>query len=156
MKKHLLLALFMVVCIGSGSFAHAADTFTVKKGKEWRIGDIIKREVIVTWLDDGGDGVSDTLDFTQGDLNMEGWILYSCETDPGSPAPTASYDIVFTDKWGVDKMGGGLLNRHTSTSEEAFPVLGYPVVNGPNWTFTLSGNSQAGATGVVSCIFFSN
>lgn len=159
MRRFLLLALVFTICIGSGSFALAADTFTVKKGGEWRIGDIIKKEVVFTWVDESGDGVSQTINMAERGsdfLALQGWLLYQCTTDPGSPSPTDDYDLTILDKYGVDKLYGAGLNRDETNSEDAYPISGFPVVNGPTWTFTISGNSQAGATAVAACIFFSN
>ncbi len=156
MKKRLVWIVLWMFILGIPTVTFAADTLTTKSGAIWRIGDITKREVILTWIDDGGDGVAESIDFSKSNLNMEGWILYSCVTDPGATSPTDDYDITLVDKWGVDKMGGAMLNRDETNSEEAFPTAGYPVVNGPTWTFTVSGNSVSNATGVCSCIFFSN
>jgi len=45
-------------------------------------------------------------------------------TNPGATAPTADYDIVINDEDGVDIMQGQLADRHTSTSEQAWPLVG--------------------------------
>ena len=43
-------------------------------------------------------------------------------TDPGSPAPTADYDIYIYDEDGWDILNGAGVDRHTSTSEQVYPV----------------------------------
>ena len=47
--------------------------------------------------------------------------VYEVVTNPGSPSPTALYDITLTDSDGVDIMGGQLLNRSATVSESAVP-----------------------------------
>ena len=47
-----------------------------------------------------------------------------CVTNPGATAPTADYDIVINDEDGVDVMQGELTDRHTSASEQAWPLVG--------------------------------
>lgn len=75
MKKRLVWVMLWTLILGVPTVAIAADTLTTKSGAIWRIGDITKREVILTWIDDGGDGVSESIDFSKSSLNMEGWIL---------------------------------------------------------------------------------
>jgi hypothetical protein len=89
----------------------------------------------------------------------KGW-LYRMVTNPGSPAPTANYDIYLRDANGVDILGGAGENRHTTDSEQAFPlhyngstiatsgaVVWEPVFFENPIGFSLSGNAQAGALG---------
>jgi len=69
-------------------------------------------------------------------------------TDPGATAPTADYDLVINNDEGIDVLGGVGVDRHTSTTEVAYPVGGtyfQPVFCG-KLTFSISaaGNSKTG------------
>lgn len=45
-------------------------------------------------------------------------------TNPGTPAPTAEYDITVEDEAGCDIMGGELGNRSATVSQQAKPKVG--------------------------------
>lgn len=77
------------------------------------------RKVIMDWVSDASAG---TVVVTTRKIVGE---LIKGVTDPGSAAPTASYDIAITDEEGVDVLAaciaaGRLDNRHTSNSEQAY------------------------------------
>lgn len=52
--------------------------------------------------------------------------IFMVTTDPGTPAPTNNYDIVFRDlhDGSLDIMGDALLNRNTASSEQVIPSIG--------------------------------
>lgn len=85
--------------------------------------------------------------------------LVKVVTNPGSTAPTANYDMTLGDSSdsALDVLGGALANRHTSTTEQVYPLIAgspgtvssVPVYLNGTYTFTLSNNSQASATGDV-------
>lgn len=77
-------------------------------------------------------------------INGYVWMVV---TDPGSTAPTASYDITLLDAQGVDIMSGNLADRSATVTEQAYPTRIRPV-NG-KLTLTISNNSANGATGDV-------
>lgn len=56
-------------------------------------------------------------------VNVKGRVQRAV-TNPGTTAPTADYDIVINDEDGVDVMQAQLGNRHTSNSEQAWPLIG--------------------------------
>jgi hypothetical protein len=56
MKKRLVWIVLWMFILGIPTVTFAADTLTTKSGAIWRIGDITKREVILTWISDGGVG----------------------------------------------------------------------------------------------------
>lgn len=67
-------------------------------------------------MDSGGTGT------TAIPYELAGEII-CIETDPGTTAPTANYDMQLLDDNSIDVMGGALANRHTSTSERAYPIV---------------------------------
>ena len=83
---------------------------------------------------------------------IKGWEIYGAQTDPGTTAPTADYDITVTDAAGEDLFGTNMNDRSTSATESAVPAIG-----GLNATRTIdsaltlniANNSVNGATGVV-------
>jgi len=80
-------------------------------------------------------------------------LAYQAETNPGSTAPTAAYDITITNAGGNDIMGGALADRSATATERAAPVLAsgteYPAaINGP-LTLNITNNSVNAATGTV-------
>jgi len=91
--------------------------------------------------------------------------LIKIVTDPGSPAPTANYDVVLTDDEGVDLSVhmddvaiAALIARHTTTTEETYlpledtagtgRIAAWPVVCGP-LTVALANAGNAKATQVI-------
>lgn len=80
-------------------------------------------------------------------------------TNPGSTAPTANYDIAFGDPEDttLDALAGALANRHTSNTEQVYPlVAGSPgtVTSVPpflqgTYQFQLTNNAVNSATGRV-------
>lgn len=89
---------------------------------------------------------------------LEGYLLFLMRTDPGSPAPTALYDITFTDAHG-DILGGMGANRSATATESVVPKI-----DGTNnlwgtapWRTSLqlaiTGNSTNGATGIIEFWF---
>lgn len=91
--------------------------------------------------------------------------LIKIVTDPGSPAPTANYDVILTDDEGVDLSIhmddvaiAALIARHTTTTEETYLPLedtagtarisAWPVICGP-LTVSLANAGNAKATQVI-------
>lgn len=59
-----------------------------------------------------------------GDLsNIYNGVLYNAVFVPSATAaPSANYDVTITDDFGLDILGGGGANRHTSNSERVTPT----------------------------------
>jgi len=99
----------------------------------------------ITWLADDATGAVDPIDIPGVDA-----FLTLVVTDPGATAPTTLYDITLNDEYGVDVMGGALVDRSATATEQAMPLIaGCPVprvVDGP-LTFALTGNSINSAIG---------
>jgi len=65
-----------------------------------------------SWTSDASGDVSGT------DTTLVSGQVLRWATNPGSTAPSANYDIVVNDEDSIDIAAGGLVNRHTSTSEQ--------------------------------------
>lgn len=84
--------------------------------------------------------------------------LIGLHTNPGSPAPTANYDITLIDGDGIDRLQGVGANRSTSTSEQVPIVYSSTSVNPPvsvdeTLTLTFANNSQTSAV-IVGNIYY--
>jgi hypothetical protein len=86
-----------------------------------------------------------------GDVNGTDTVSISAEavrwvTNPGTAAPTASYDIVVNDSDAADVSAGVLANRHTSNTEQAYPAADtYHAVDGPlSLVVTNAGSAKTG------------
>jgi len=90
--------------------------------------------------------------FTITDL-IKGFEAVYCQTDPGSTAPQASYDITITDGNGEDIMGGNLADRSaTATESDQVGITAgaaQPRIIDSALTLNISNNNVNGATGVV-------
>lgn len=103
--------------------------------------------VNVAWTGDAANGtVPDTVL-----VGLYGKLVKAI-TNPGAVAPTANYNIKILDAEDntSDCANGGLLTRHTTNTEQIFP-LAPPLFCG-DYTFNLTGNVVNSATGV--CILF--
>lgn len=98
------------------------------------------KSITWTWTSDASGDVSGTdTKYIAGEALR--WV-----TNPGAAAPTANYDIVVNDVDGVDIAAGVLANRHTTTSEQAYPAAAtYHVFDGPlSLVVSNAGNAKAG------------
>lgn len=79
--------------------------------------------------------------------------------DPGTPAPTANYDVLLKDEHGIDVLAGLGANRHT-TSTEQIAVPGVSMTDGVTTSvrpFAVSGylnlevtNAGSGGAGTIT------
>lgn len=113
----LVIAIIMITIIGYFPPA-SADTITYVGVTPY--GEFTVNEYVLT-MDSGG---NDTTGLT---YPVTGKII-CIDTDPGETAPTASYDMKAYNAQGIDVMGGGLGDRHTSNSERAWPKDGSTVI----------------------------
>lgn len=90
--------------------------------------------------------------------------LVELRTNPGSPAPTANYDISLVDADGLDRLQGVGQNRHTSNSEQAaiiFPSTSLnphvdkteAAVGISTLLLTITGNSVNSAQTVITIVY---
>lgn len=112
--------------------------------------------VTIAWTT-GDAGTGPTMTIVPATYRVEGYYLYSVETDPGSSAPTDNYDIVINDANGLDICWGLLADRDTTNTEIAFCATtgkGYPAVMGTlTPVVTNAGNTT---TGQIILTFISN
>lgn len=110
-------------------------------------------DFMLTWTctGDASDGTFPATTSNFRGNNIDGYV-YMVVTDPGTPSPTASYDITITDASGVDIMGGELADRSATASEQVVPKIdglyGARRVNG-TITLNVTNNSVTAASIVV-------
>lgn len=132
--------------------AFAAGTVTVTRSAADFAGNHTRYQIVtIDWVGDASDGSVPTKT-----VSLYGWVQKAI-TDPGSTAPSANYDINMNDPQdsALDLLKDALLNRHTSTTEQVYPLIAgapgtvsavKPFAAG-NYAFTLTNNSVASATG---------
>ena len=140
-KIYALGALLLpMVCLGAG-------TITESHNKNLGVYGVHGRRVRVSWVADSSDG---SLPQTQ-TITLAGLVV-KVVTDPGSTAPTSSYDIACADPLGtLDVFAGTLANRHATTTEQVYPVASGATapVYVESCTLQITGNSVNSATGVI-------
>jgi hypothetical protein len=154
--KKLLLALFLILIMATSAFAVGTVTITASTASV--LNQKSRKIITLTWTADSSDHTVPSTTINAVTYEIEGWYLYSGETNPGGTAPTDNYDIVINDADTVDIAGGMLMNRDTSNSEIAAIGLGsgqYPMVRG-NLTFVLTNNLVNSATGTCILTFIAD
>jgi hypothetical protein len=151
--KRLLLALLMILVMATSSWA--VGTATVSDVARVNVLGQTQRIILtIAWTDDAA---GTTLAINPATYGIQTWYLVQAETDPGT-APTALYDITLPSTSGFDISLGLLMNRSATLTERVSVASGgvvYPIVF-QSFTFTLSGNANAGATGTLKLIFSAN
>lgn len=109
-----------------------------------------KRVEIVTTLftADSADASVPTLS-----LPLAGFVL-KVVTNPGSTAPSANYDISVTDPEdsALDALATLLNNRHTSTTEQVYPLISggaVPIFLAGTYGIAVANNAVNSATGRI-------
>ncbi len=158
MKRLLSVLVILGLVFGLCAQAHAVKATTVTKTDITNAQRGMKRVVLtITWTADDGspDAAVTSASLDPGTYGIKGWYWYQTETDPGSTAPTAAYDIAVTDEAGVDVSGGLLANRSATDSERVnmgIQANGFPVIRN-TWTWALTNNTDANATGTCTLTF---
>lgn len=147
MKIRFLMTMFMVLFLTGNALALGTVTQS-----DISIYDNVRMLTFTCTADVSGG----TYPVTTSSGDIDGYVFLVI-TNPGSPAPTANYTITLTDSDGVDIMGGGLFDRHTSNSEQAVPLMagvyGTRFVNG-TLTITITDNSVNSAVTVVKIFYY--
>lgn len=79
---------------------------------------------------------------------FQGWRVIAAEFAPKSPAPTANYSVQLVDGVGVDLLGG-VAATLSATAAQSFTIPTTPPPLYGTFSLSLTGNSVAGARGVV-------
>jgi len=112
--KRLLLAIAIVLIWAGQGLAVESCTLTSELDNSYSGVPIWKHTW--TWVS-AADGTASCTG-----VDMHGRIV-KVITDPGAAAPTADYDIVLNED-SADVMGGALTDRHTSSTQIAYPQKG--------------------------------
>lgn len=130
--------------------AGSSHTLTSLVFREIGKGGESRRVEIVTcdWVADDTTGAVPTLS-----LPLDGYVV-KVITNPGSTAPTSNYDITLTDPEdsSLDAMASLLLNRHTSTTEQVYPLISggsIPIFLSGTYGLAVANNSVNSATGRI-------
>ena len=118
------------------------------------------QKVVIVWVADDTSHLTPNTSFdvalVGGSSPLKGWSCCLAVTDPGTTAPTADYDISIEDDYGADIFGGELVDRHTSSTEQAVPLMAtgtyIPRLVTGNLTFKVTGQLVNSATG--TCVLY--
>lgn len=105
--------------------------------------------VSIDWTASSTDGSLPVLQ-----VALSGWLV-KVVTNPGSVAPTANYDIDLADPNDANLSATGTLlnNRHTTTTEQVYPVISgavVPIFLAGTYGVTITNNSVNSATGNIT------
>jgi hypothetical protein len=148
--KRIFLVLIAVLFMAATSYAAGSCVQT-----NWSGPGIKDRKIIE--LTCTGDGSIAAYSFNPWTFGVVGWYLYSVTTDPGSPAPTADYDITLLVN-GEDIAGSLLLDRSatlTQTVVIAPTTLGYYLAK-DTIAITFANNTANPSTIVLTLRFVAN
>ena len=127
-----------------------AESLVVKKNVVFNNNERVEEYELTVTTQTGGAFTTAAI----GSDEITGWIAMG-ETDPGSPAPDANYDVTILDSRGVDVFGGELTNRSASATEQTMPKIGNAY--GERWVnsdleLALAGNTAGSAVTEVRLI----
>lgn len=144
-----------LLCFGAGSSATLSCTSLKNYTAGQEATDTGARLCTISYVGDDSTGAVPNTTIVSSTYGLLGLYLYSVETNPGTTAPTDDWDAFVYDTDSVDLCAGNANNRDTSNSELAVCATStqpYGVISG-NLTVTISGNSNASATGTVKLYF---
>lgn len=110
--------------------------------------------ITLTCTADASDGSYPSTALTK---KFSGYLL-ALETNPGTTAPTANYDIAITDADGHDVLEGVGADRHTSSTEKVSIVYSGtavhpPVASSDTLTLAITNNSANSAVTVIKLYY---
>lgn len=149
MKKLFALIIFSVFLLAS-VMVFAAGTVT----QTWKQ---YGRDVTVVTFTCTADSVDNSYPATATNREINGFVFLVITNPDDTTAPTDDYDITLVDADGVDIMGGELVDRDNTNSEQAVPLI--DAVYGSRWvtgifTVTPTGNSVASAVFVMQVFIY--
>jgi hypothetical protein len=129
---------------GSSNTLTSRERVQIGKGPESKF----VEKVTVDWVGDDATGAVPDLA-----LELNGFLV-KVITNPGSTAPTANYDISLEDPEdnALDAAATLLNNRHTSTTEQVYPLISgasTPILLCGTYNVAVSNNSVNSATGRI-------
>ena len=144
--KQLILTSLACLLIGPlGAFAAGTCTVTKSAGDAGAQPAAVI-EYTIAWVADAADGsVPTTCDINPGKPYQ--WYLFEYIVDPGSPSPTADYDIQLVDENGYDASNGDLMNLSATVTLDG--GFSHPTALTGPVTFTLTNNSVNSAQGTL-------
>ena len=154
MKRGLFIVLVLAMFV-LPNVVFAAGTATAVFQRVMVEGNPDRLILTISWTDDNA---GTTYSIVPATYRIEGYYLYSVETNPGAGPPTDNYDITILDADGFDVAGSTLLNRDTSTTElvnVGTATHGYPVIRG-TWTFTIAAGTAGASSGTAILTFTAN
>jgi len=124
------------------------------------------KKLTITWTMEASTATLTAVD-TDSAITAElmGHFAFMCVVNPGTTAPTASYDVILEDSAGADLFGGTLDACSATVTETFFPLLAGTAGADGNYgprlinsaiTFDIENNSVNAALGVVEVFFSRN
>jgi hypothetical protein len=158
--KKLIFFLFCLILILSCTapiYAAGGSHTVTSSPSAATVGDIhYKIAITTTWVADDTSHLVPDCSLVAATYQLNGWTLYSVETDPGSPAPSDNYTVTITDANGLD-ITGGIMSANRDTANTEFKNMsdsanGYYIIRG-NLTVSVSSNTTNSATGTIILVF---
>ena len=153
--KRIFLTLLVLVMWATSAFGAGSCVFTSKQAF---MGETGKVEKVIVRLTCTGDGSITAYLFDSKTFDVLGFYLYSVTTDPGTSAPTASYDITLVVS-SEDVAGGLLADRSASATETKIicpTTQGYHIMDNNDMAITFANNSANPSTIVMDLEFVKN
>ncbi len=126
----------------------AVGTISVTSREDREIGRASRKRLEIITVDLVGSSTDGTVPVLQ--VPMTGYLI-KVITNPGTTAPTDNWDIILGDPEdaALDAAGSTLLNRHTTTSQQVYPLVSgaaSPILLAGTYALTVSGTSVNSAT----------
>lgn len=151
--RFLYAIMFVLLLVSQFSFATGSVTVSRTNRAYGLAGGKYTQVVNIDWVADSADGSVPTTS-----VPLFGYTV-KIITNPGATAPTANYDIAFGDPEdnNLDALASALQNRHTSTTEQVYPMIAgapgtvsaHPVFLAGTYAVSVSNNSVNSATGRI-------
>lgn len=139
--KRFLMAVVLVLALAAPSWAAGTVVWADPIGVPWSGGTIHQWTVTATITADSSGNVT----AAPTSMNFDG-VIVGVQSNPGSPAPTASWAFTLTDvAGGADLLNGGGAGRSATVTQAVLNAAGDPVL-----CFPVNGYPAVAATGMGS------
>ncbi len=140
MKRFSLLLLTASVVVAAGTVTQQGPT---------QLGNSDTRVFEWAWTGDATTGsVPASVAASLRQQQYQGYIVLGVEFVPGTPSPTASYDVTLTDDYGYDILVGGGANLSATAASAVLAGSAVPPLNGA-LTLNVTNNAVASAKGRI-------